>query len=39
VLYKLGYVEKVVKENIVDYISELAGDFEDMHVEALSREG
>ena len=39
VLYKLGYVENIVKENIVDYISMLAGDFEDMHVEALSTEG
>ena len=25
VLYKLGYVEKIVKENIFDYISMLAG--------------
>lgn len=47
VLYKLGYVEKIVKENIFDYISMLAGlaglglagYFEDMHIEALSTEG
>lgn len=39
VLYKLGYVENIVKENIVDYISMLAWDFEDMRVEALSTEG
>lgn len=39
VLYKLGYVKNIVKENIFDYISMLAGDFEDMHIEALSTEG
>lgn len=39
VLYRLGYVKNIVKENIVDYISMLAGDFEDMRVEALSTEG
>ena len=38
VLYRLGYVKNIVKENIVDYISMLAGDFE-MRVEALSIEG
>ena len=39
VLYRLGYVKNIVKENIVDYISMLAGGFEDMRVEALSTEG
>ena len=39
VLYKLGYVKNIVKENIFDYISMLAGDFEDMQIEALSTEG
>lgn len=39
VLYRLGYVKNIVKENIVDYISMLAGGFEDMRVEVLSTEG
>lgn len=38
VLYRLGYVKNIVKENIVDYISMLAGDFK-MRVETLSIEG
>lgn len=38
VLYRLGYVKNIVKENIVDYISMLAGDFK-MRVGTLSIEG